>query len=135
VAPAAIGCPAYIKLLNMNVVVAIYTINRQSGELLAGKRPVVLLEMTITAGFLCMGTLKREVRFLMVEIYRTPPVLSVTAFATIIRVVFLTDESLMDVLMTVNASLADIPETPGSICFDGRFFMAGKTWCRKVCSF
>ena len=108
----------------MSVCVAAFTGLRSLLELLTGYPCVIFPEMAIAARFPLVRPGKPEIGFLMVKGNSCPPGFIMTVLTSRFRVIFFADQSLVQVCMTINTTLADFPEFPDGIIFSCPFDMA-----------
>ena len=111
-APAAIRCSVRCELTGMNVFMATGAGCWQANELLAHLTAGFFDEMTITAGFFCMGTGQLKVGFWMIKTDGVPSVHVVAIFTRCLGIVFLVNKRFMDILMAITAVLPYISEIP-----------------------
>jgi hypothetical protein len=112
VAPLAVGATALLKLPVVDILVATFTACRQLREFLVYPASLAGFEMAGSACLCEMGPFQDEIRFRMVKINFTPPVVRVATLTAGFPVIFFIQVRLMDILVTIHAGLADIPETP-----------------------
>lgn len=85
--------------------------------------------MAGSAGLREMGTFQLKIGYRMVKINFTPTVARMATFTTRFLIILLIQVRLMDILMTIHACFAYLPETPLAC-----LFMAGKTGRCQVCT-
>ena len=69
-----------------------------------------------------MGTFQLKIGFRMIKINFSPPIAVMVTLTGRFRVIFFIQVRLMDIFMTINASVTNLPETPFVT-----LFMTGKT--------
>ena len=108
----AIGSAVVFKLLIVDVVMAIGTLNRHAGKFLPYFPIGFLLEMAVAATLLHMCPDQCKFGFPMIKIHQVPAIFRMTILANRFRIIFFTDVWFVNILVAIDASFSNFPEAP-----------------------